>query len=120
MPVNNVIPSINIMVEKGRLLNSRCFLAISLKNGRSNSAINKANINEINVSRIDSPKNCLAICDLVAPITFLMPTSVALFADLAVARFIKLIQAIMRINNAIIEKIITSFILPPDPVIEYR
>jgi len=39
------------------------------------------------------------------PKVFLIPTSFARFADLAVARFIKFIQAIKIINKAMAEKV---------------
>src|SRR5262249_8604581 len=48
----------------------------------------------------------------VEPSTFLTPTSLALPALRAVDRFIKLIQAISRINTAIVENIYTYWILP--------
>mgnify|MGYP001800533859 CR=1 FL=1 len=44
---------------------------------------------------------------LMEPITFLMPTSLALTADLAVERLIKLILAMSRIIKAIWVKIYT-------------
>ena len=46
-----------------------------------------ASIAEAAVTRSDSPRNCAIRPDLFAPDTFLTPTSLALFTDLAVARF---------------------------------
>ena len=59
-------------------------------------------IKAISVKRIDSPKNCLTSCDLSAPTTFRKPTSFALFSSRAVDRFMKLMQAIVKIKTAII------------------
>ena len=81
------------------------FPEISLKSGRNISitiiAIKTASI----LIKTDSVINCLTSCDLLEPSVFLMPTSFALFSDLAVARLIKFIQAIRRIAKAITEKI---------------
>jgi hypothetical protein len=78
--------------------NVRCFSEKLLKRGRS-SSIKKIEINTaIKLIRIDSPMNCFMSCVLSAPKTFLMPTSLALFTDLAVARFMKLMHAMNRIS----------------------
>ena len=50
--------------------------------------------------KIDSPKNCLINRDRSAPTTLRRPTSFIRFAERAVARFIKLIQAIRRMKKA--------------------
>lgn len=50
--------------------------------------IKMAIIRAINESATDSLKNCLISWDLYAPITFLIPTSLALLDDRAVAMFI--------------------------------
>ena len=52
-------------------------------------------------STIDSPKNCLNKAFFWAPITLRTPTSAALFAELAVDKFMKLIQAINNVSSAI-------------------
>jgi hypothetical protein len=51
--------------------------------------------------RIDSARNCLIRWLLDEPNTFRTPTSLALLADLAVDKFIKLIHASVRISKAI-------------------
>ena len=53
---------------------------------------------------IDSLKNCRINCGRPAPSTLRIPTSRARLVARAVARFIKLIQAISRMKNAIIDK----------------
>jgi len=59
----------------------------------------------LNKERIrDSPRNCLMSCKRKAPRTFLTPTSLALLADRAVERFMKLKEAMSRMKNAIAEK----------------
>src|SRR5258708_8939184 len=60
----------------------------------------------------DSPRNCAINCFLEDPITFLMPTSLALSMERAVVRLMKLMPAIIRMNAAMTEKIATLFILP--------
>ena len=61
----------------------------------------------------DSPINCLISLALPDPNTFRTPTSLARCSDLAVARFMKLMQAINKIITAISEKSFTYFIFPP-------
>ena len=53
----------------------------------------------------DSPRNCKTNCFLLAPIVFRTPTSNERFPAIAVERFMKLKQAIIKINIATIEKI---------------
>ncbi|MNY10097.1 hypothetical protein D3C86_1430540 [compost metagenome] len=60
------------------------------------SAVNTATI----VSTIASVRNWITKELLVAPIVFLMPTSLALRSDFAVAIFMKLMQAISKIPKA--------------------
>ena len=60
----------------------------------------------IKVVTNDSVKNCKINCLLVAPTAFFIPISLALFAALAVAKLIKLMEAISNIKNAIISKIL--------------
>ena len=57
------------------------------------------------VVSIDSVKNCVINCFFAEPNTLRMPTSLLRFVAVAVARFIKLTQAIKSINNAIALKI---------------
>src|SRR4051812_49283837 len=96
---NNVRLSLN--------LNTSSLPEIWLKTGRHNTtntmAINKAK-NEI---RIASVKNCLINWLRAAPITLRMPTSLALFKDLTVDRFMKFKQAINKTNKAIPKNIYT-------------
>ncbi len=61
----------------------------------------------MNDTKVDSVRNCQIRVFLSVPNTFLMPTSLALFAERAVDRFMKLMQAINKINNATAEKIYT-------------
>ncbi len=61
----------------------------------------------------DSPRNWVISPPLLAPTTFRMPTSFALFSLRAVLRFIKLIQAISRIKAAMMAESFTNSILPP-------
>jgi len=60
---------------------------------------------EIKLNRKDSPKNWKINFVLVAPTTFLTPTSFALFIDRAVDKLIKLMQAINNIKNAMLERV---------------
>jgi hypothetical protein len=53
---------------------------------------------------IDSPTNCCASCVFAAPTTFRIPTSFARSDERAVVRLTKLMQAISKINMAMIEK----------------
>ncbi len=62
-----------------------------------------AKMSDKKVSNIDSPRYCKISDPLRAPTTFLMPTSFILPDAFAVDKFMKLIQAIIKINNAIIE-----------------
>ncbi len=55
---------------------------------------------------------CLFIDDLLAPITFLSPISLALLPDWAVVRLTKFIQAIRSIKMAIAEKTRTNLKVP--------
>ena len=50
------------------------------------------------VINIASTKNCIMMAICSEPSVFLIPTSLALLADLAVARFIKLIQAMIKMS----------------------
>src|SRR5689334_7427594 len=71
-----------------------------LKCGRKNSVKAMASAMESTVVRKDSVMNCLTRLLFKEPNTFLTPTSRARLADLAVDRFMKLIQAIKRMNTA--------------------
>jgi hypothetical protein len=59
---------------------------------------------EITLYKIASERNCLISCALVEPLTLRMPTSLNLFAALAVERFIKFTQASRIMNKAILPK----------------
>ena len=63
-------------------------------------------------SRMVSPINCIMSCWRPAPTTFLTPISFALLNDRAVARFMKLKQAMIRTNKAIIDKAFTYVSFP--------
>ncbi len=59
-----------------------------------------ASVKENTVRKTVSLTNCKAIPPLLAPIVFFIPTSLALVADDAIERLIKLINAITRIMIA--------------------
>ena len=52
-------------------------------------------------------RNCETRLRFSVPSTFLIPTSFARFAECAVVRFMKLMQAIININKATAENIYT-------------
>ena len=83
-----------------------------LKVGRTSITITTPRMIDIAEVKNDSPKNCHIRFFRFAPTTFLNPISLNLLTDLAVARFIKFIQAIKRIKTAITEKIYTYLISP--------
>ncbi len=62
---------------------------------------------EIKTINVDSVRNCIISSLRSVPNTFLIPTSFARLAERAVVRFIKLIQAISKINNATAENMYT-------------
>ena len=78
--------------------------------------INSTKANESKRARLemkrDSPRNCDISCLFDAPVTFRMPTSLDRFVALAVDKFMKLTQAVIRIAKAMIEKIYTVPIFP--------
>src|SRR5665213_1281839 len=76
------------------------FEASVLKYGSTSQASSKPITNEKQLYSSDSVKNCLIKPLRWEPTTLRKPTSLALLADFAVARFTKLIQAIMRIKAA--------------------
>ncbi len=57
--------------------------------------------------------NCLINTPRTAPTTFLTPISFARFTDRAVVRFMKLMQAISKINTAIMLNKCTYSMRPP-------
>ena len=61
----------------------------------------------------DSPKNCFNRDDRSAPNTFRTPTSAARFEELAVDKFMKLMQAINKVSSATEAKTNNEFLLPP-------
>jgi hypothetical protein len=65
-----------------------------------------------NVNKRDSLKNCVIIWLLVAPTTFLKPTSLERLEERAVARLMKLTQAMISMKKAMTEKIVTYLISP--------
>ena len=78
-----------------------------LSNGMMSKVAITAMIIEKTESKIVSPINWKMSCLRSAPITFLTPISLALLKDLAVARLIKLKQAITRTKMAITVKAFT-------------
>ena len=90
-----------------------CFPDRLLKVGRKMETRMIEKKREMNERRIDSTMNCFMRCDFCAPVTFLMPTSLILVEDLAVAKFMKLIQAMSKTKAAMTEKMYTYLILPP-------
>src|SRR5688572_3204326 len=82
------------------------------KRGNNNSTRPTATIKASNDIRMDSPRNWRINVFFSAPNTFLTPTSAERFEDLAVERFIKFIQAISRVNNAIEASIYKYTTLP--------
>ena len=95
-------PAIRIGLEKIPIV--RSFAEIFLNIDMVRDASSKDKIRAIKVKIIDSPKNCLISWGLSAPTTFLRPTSLALLAERAVARFIKFKQASKSIKRPIPEK----------------
>ena len=93
-------------------LSSSCLPKAWLYKGNNNSTNAKAKTKEINTNIIASPKNCMATCPRLAPSTLRMATSLARWLTLAVDKFIKLIQAINKINAATILKVIISVLSP--------
>ena len=79
--------------------------AISLNIGRKSSVKIIARKTASILIKIASAINCFISWPFIEPNVFLIPTSFALFSDLAVERLMKFIQAIKRIANAITEKI---------------
>ena len=75
-----------------------------LKFGNNKSTKNIAITWATNAKNIDTPKNCKTTLIFFAPAILRIPISLALLADWAVDRFMKLIHAIKRINMATIEE----------------
>ena len=73
---------------------------IELKTPRDSETSTSAKNKEIITITRDSTMNWIIMLSWLAPETFLMPISFPLKDALAVARFIKLMQAISRINMA--------------------
>src|SRR3981081_679044 len=72
----------------------------SEKAGRKNSAIRNASRKARMDIIIDSPRNCHTRAFFSAPSTLRTPTSAERLEERAVARFIKLIQAISKVKSA--------------------
>jgi len=85
-------------------LNSSCFPDISLNSGINNvvRSIEKSKL--MHISIVFSPKNWWIRLHRFAPITFLIPTSLALPSDMAVERFTKFTLAINKTIQMIISK----------------
>src|SRR4030095_16253954 len=87
-------------------------LATSLKTGSTRYAMMMASTSEKTAISVDSVRNWNMRNFLSVPSTLRIPTSLARLAERAVVRFMKLMQAINRINKATAEKIYTYWILP--------
>src|SRR6185295_53638 len=85
-----------------------------LKYGSRAQASNSPSTNERKLKSKDSVRNCCTRLLLCEPTTFRSPTSLARLADLAVERLIKLIQAIIRIKQAMAPNNHTKRISPCD------
>ena len=70
------------------------------------------NARDIKLNSMDSLKNCCISSFLLDPTTFLTPTSLARIEDLAVERFMKLMQAISSMMILITEKMTMYVRLP--------
>ena len=90
---------INASIGSARRSNSIDLPVNWLSNGTMSNVAIIAMIIEKTESKIVSPINWKMSCLLSAPTTFLTPISFALLNDLAVARLIKLKQAITKTNN---------------------
>src|SRR5260221_6172935 len=88
--MKNKLNNQNAVSEKGKEI---LFCVTSLNQGNNRNTINEAPKNAMITTNNDSPKNCLINWLRTEPTAFLMPTSLALFSERAVLRFIKLIQA---------------------------
>src|SRR5437868_14871664 len=82
-------------------LNERSFPEILANEGNNNCAKTNARMKAISDINMDSPRNCRTSEFFSAPSTFLTPTSADRFEERAVERFMKLIQAINKVNTAI-------------------
>src|SRR5215213_6674408 len=89
------------------------FFTSLLKEGSTKKTANMEKRKAITASMIDSKKNCVTNCFLSEPSVFRTPTSLALFSERAVERFIKLTQAIIKITKAMIPNNRTYLIIPP-------
>src|SRR6188768_3266927 len=99
--------------EGSRKLTDKCFSVNELKDGMINATISKERQTARNDTNNDSPMNWATNCLLPAPTTLRTPISLALLKERAVARIIKLTQAINKIMIATMEKILTYSIRPP-------
>src|SRR5580765_8488665 len=77
------------------------FCEIMLNQGSAANTINKAKPDEMITTRNDSAKNCAMSCLRPDPRVLRTPTSLALFSERAVLRFMKLIQASNSTNTPI-------------------
>src|SRR5689334_8891514 len=91
----------------------KCFSVRVLNEGNNNNTINKEKQIAMKETNNDSPMNCPINCLLPAPTTLRTPISLALRKERAVARFMKLMQAITRIMIATMENIFTYSMRPP-------
>src|SRR5690242_16088927 len=98
MASNKKPDSNKILFEK---VNDRFLAETALKAGNNNSVKTMAIINAIKLIKTLSPRNWVIKDFFSAPKTFRTPTSAERFEDCAVARFIKLIQAISKVKMAI-------------------
>src|SRR5436190_11876344 len=78
----------------------RLFPETELKAGNNNSVMVNANTKAIKLMKTDSPRNWRTREPFSAPSTLRIPTSALRLDERAVERFMKLIQAISKVNKA--------------------
>src|SRR4051794_20892417 len=86
----------------------------SLNQGRDKNMSRKESIKARNTTKNDSLKNCWINCLFRDPIDLRTPTSLALFSERAVLKFVKLMQAKSSTNIPTIPKSQTKVMRPPD------
>ena len=106
MPVNRMtMERMTMSIESSFASNASpskmCLFVKWLKTGNESVVSRIASIKEITHNMADSERNCIMIRERLPPVIFLMPTSLALFKELAILILIKLMLAIKRIKTAI-------------------
>src|SRR5687767_8908072 len=80
----------NAMLSVGKTI---FFEVTWLNQGSNRTTMTEATTKANTTTNSDSPKNCLMICQRLDPTALRIPTSLPLFSERAVLRFMKLIQA---------------------------